>query len=906
MRQSRVSTPPKGATASKRKLQLNYRKEGEKERQPQQQEQRSRTGSVPSAESRGHPSRPYYTPVAVPVNYRSSRVIIKNLPPFITEAALREHIAAAAAGSSRRGKLDASSVTDCVIKRNKAGKSRGIAFVGLESEAAAAALLERLKGTYVYTRKIELDYALPRSFVAGTAAGAGVAEDTAIKVAAESPEKNSTDPSAAGATGAVSGAWKQKVVPRKAGVRSERHHVLFDYGEDTSTKRAEAAEEGTTAAAAAALSELLQQDGDDDLAWLHKQKHQGEEAASTQGGALNQEQDALREEERQLIEEHGRILITNLPYCCSEEDLRCLCSTAAGETAGVYIMKDSETGKPQGRAFVTFVFPAAAAAALEKLNGMVYRGRILAAVAAKPKEQRQQQQRAEREKSSYKKRQQLLRQQQVEQLQPHKSWNLLYMLPSAAADAAGADLGVSKRDLLLQGQSHQQQSAAAAATLAEAHVLQQTKEWIEREGLLPAAFIRKGTAPTQVFKEDVERAQDAAAEAAVAVAAAEAVGAAGGGGIAPFASTDDKRTSLSQQTLLDGQKRPEEPPEPSAAPEEEFGEEQPTAAVRGFLFVKNLNFKTTEGAFREAFAATRGFLGARLMTRKGPQKTLGSSAELLSMGYGFIEYESTEAAAVAAKQQQGIVVDGHVLQVSLAKPRSTSSNNSSCSSGSSGSSAKKSPVKSNKLIVKNLGFEASKKDLRALFSAYGEVTAVRIPKNPDGNSRGFGFVTFAAAAAAGAAMEALSSAHLYGRRLILEYAESGIQTTLQRGPLVQPTEQNKQQDEQREASRDSDAEGRRSSTTSRKRSAAQQTFCAAAVCPAVSGTAVIYGCIQGWGLVGGREQLHGDSLFVGVFASQCIPTYLGRRGTDSLFAKFETMQPLILLAGTSVKEHEAE
>ncbi|OEH78896.1 RNA recognition motif-containing protein [Cyclospora cayetanensis] len=836
MRQSRVSTPPKGATASKRKLQLNYRKEGEKERQPQQQEQRSRTGSVPSAESRGHPSRPYYTPVAVPVNYRSSRVIIKNLPPFITEAALREHIAAAAAGSSRRGKLDASSVTDCVIKRNKAGKSRGIAFVGLESEAAAAALLERLKGTYVYTRKIELDYALPRSFVAGTAAGAGVAEDTAIKVAAESPEKNSTDPSAAGATGAVSGAWKQKVVPRKAGVRSERHHVLFDYGEDTSTKRAEAAEEGTTAAAAAALSELLQQDGDDDLAWLHKQKHQGEEAASTQGGALNQEQDALREEERQLIEEHGRILITNLPYCCSEEDLRCLCSTAAGETAGVYIMKDSETGKPQGRAFVTFVFPAAAAAALEKLNGM--------------------------------------------------SWNLLYMLPSAAADAAGADLGVSKRDLLLQGQSHQQQSAAAAATLAEAHVLQQTKEWIEREGLLPAAFIRKGvdvltakydekvhtlparsedtlivkhlpaahvvpsellnmfsrhgellrfclspmktllvvqfataaaaaaafkhlsykkykntpllieTAPTQVFKEDVERAQDAAAEAAVAVAAAEAVGAAGGGGIAPFASTDDKRTSLSQQTLLDGQKRPEEPPEPSAAPEEEFGEEQPTAAVRGFLFVKNLNFKTTEGAFREAFAATRGFLGARLMTRKGPQKTLGSSAELLSMGYGFIEYESTEAAAVAAKQQQGIVVDGHVLQ--------------------------KSPVKSNKLIVKNLGFEASKKDLRALFSAYGEVTAVRIPKNPDGNSRGFGFVTFAAAAAAGAAMEALSSAHLYGRRLILEYAESGIQTTLQRGPLVQPTEQNKQQDEQREASRDSDAEGRRSSTTSRKRSAAQQ------------------------------------------------------------------------------------
>ncbi|CDJ40057.1 RNA binding protein, related [Eimeria tenella] len=142
------------------------------------------------------------------------------------------------------------------------------------------------------------------------------------------------------------------------------------------------------------------------------------------------------------------------------------------------------------------------------------------------------------------------------------------------------------------------------------------------------------------------------------------------------------------------------------------------------------------------------------------------------MGYGFVEYESAAAAAAAAKQLQGLVIDGHLLQVSLAKPRARSSS----SSGSSSSSS------SSKIVVKNLGFEASSKDLRDLFSPFGEIVSVRIPRNAAGSSRGFGFVTFAAAAAAAAALEALSSTHLYGRRLVLEYAATGVQTTLHRGP----------------------------------------------------------------------------------------------------------------------------
>jgi len=53
-------------------------------------------------------------------------------------------------------------------------------------------------------------------------------------------------------------------------------------------------------------------------------------------------------------------------------------------------------------------------------------------------------------------------------------------------------------------------------------------------------------------------------------------------------------------------------------------------------------------------------------------------------------------------------------------------------------------VKSNKLLVKNLAFEATPNDVRELFSQYGALKKVRLPKKVNSqNHRGFGFVEFA-------------------------------------------------------------------------------------------------------------------------------------------------------------------
>lgn len=77
-----------------------------------------------------------------------------------------------------------------------------------------------------------------------------------------------------------------------------------------------------------------------------------------------------------------------------------------------------------------------------------------------------------------------------------------------------------------------------------------------------------------------------------------------------------------------------------------------------------------------------------------------------------------------------------------------------------------------KILVKNVPFEATVQELKKLFAAYGELNFVRIPKKVDGQHRGFGFVDFLLKEDALRAFRALChSTHLYGRKLVLEWAK---------------------------------------------------------------------------------------------------------------------------------------
>lgn len=76
-----------------------------------------------------------------------------------------------------------------------------------------------------------------------------------------------------------------------------------------------------------------------------------------------------------------------------------------------------------------------------------------------------------------------------------------------------------------------------------------------------------------------------------------------------------------------------------------------------------------------------------------------------------------------------------------------------------------------KLYVGNLSFKTSEAQLRDLFSAHGDVTSAQLVMDRDtGRPRGFGFVEFANADHANAAINALNGKEIDGRSLTVNEA----------------------------------------------------------------------------------------------------------------------------------------
>jgi multiple RNA-binding domain-containing protein 1 len=189
----------------------------------------------------------------------------------------------------------------------------------------------------------------------------------------------------------------------------------------------------------------------------------------------------------------------------------------------------------------------------------------------------------------------------------------------------------------------------------------------------------------------------------------------------------------------------------------------PTATVH----VKNLNFATTEDRLREFFAKhVQDVRSVRIPTKVVPSKRVGGkeveSVRSLSLGYGFVEFGSQDSCREVLKSLQGTILDGHALEIS------PSSSNQQASS--SPALAKDKPKQPTKLIVRNVPFQATRKELLVLFGSFGQLKKVRLPKKFDGSHRGFAFVEFLTSKDALSAFKSLSSTHLYGRHLVIEWA----------------------------------------------------------------------------------------------------------------------------------------
>jgi len=154
-------------------------------------------------------------------------------------------------------------------------------------------------------------------------------------------------------------------------------------------------------------------------------------------------------------------------------------------------------------------------------------------------------------------------------------------------------------------------------------------------------------------------------------------------------------------------------------------------------------------------------MSARVNTKTDPKK----QGQILSMGFGFIEFKTKNQAQAALKAMNGYDLDGHKLLI-----RASHKGLDAAEERRKEDRSNKLAGRRTKIIIKNLPFEATKKDLRTLFGSYGQLRALRIPKKFGHTTRGFAFADFITAREAENALEALKDTHLLGRRLVLEFA----------------------------------------------------------------------------------------------------------------------------------------
>ena len=181
------------------------------------------------------------------------------------------------------------------------------------------------------------------------------------------------------------------------------------------------------------------------------------------------------------------------------------------------------------------------------------------------------------------------------------------------------------------------------------------------------------------------------------------------------------------------------------------------------LFVRNLNFDTTTASLAEAFMSLDGFVSARVKTKADPKKP----GQTLSMGFGFVEFKTKRQAQDALKTMDGFVLDNHTLAV-----KASHRGLDAAEERRREDRAKKAAGQKTKIIIKNLPFQASKKDIRTLFGTYGQLRSVRVPKKADQTARGFAFADFVTPREAENALNSLRDTHLLGRKLVLDFAEA--------------------------------------------------------------------------------------------------------------------------------------
>ncbi|KAJ7554372.1 hypothetical protein O6H91_06G137600 [Diphasiastrum complanatum] len=514
-------------------------------------------------------------------------------------------------------------------------------------------------------------------------------------------------------------------------------------------------------------------------------------------------------EDSESVAETGRLFVRNLPYTASEDDLAKLFS-AYGEVSQVHLVLDKETKRSKGFAYILFMLPEAALRAMEGLDKSIFQGRLLHILPAKrPPHTAKEVINEGVGKATFKEEREAQR--KTNEASGHtKAWNSFFMRQDTIAENVAQQYGLPKSDFL----DPEAEDLAVRLALGETHILAETKRALSKEGVNVDVLEDLATGKLkQVARSGnvilVKNLPYTTSEADL-VKMFAAYGSLGRIVLPPtktlavmeFLEVAEARKAFkglaykrfkhvplylewAPDNLLGEKRLAEELVQTNARTQQVskgqhnrvlveqqlitplVDEDELDPAQARSVFIKNLNFKTTEASIKKHFEKHVQRGSVRKVTIKSK---LSKGGKQLSMGFGFVEFDSMETAKDVCQRLQGTVVDDHSLLLQLS--HGVKEKDKRLSTAKAVTKAQKNES-STKIIVRNVAFEATAKDLRQLFLPFGQIKSLRLPKKFDGTHRGFAFLEFSTKQEAQNAVEALMSTHLYGRHLILEWAREG-------------------------------------------------------------------------------------------------------------------------------------
>ncbi|KAH6890843.1 rRNA primary transcript binding protein [Coprinopsis sp. MPI-PUGE-AT-0042] len=710
----------------------------------------------------------------------STRLVIKNLPHYCTPERLRQHF------DDKKG--PGGKITDVKVSFKSDGTSRRFGFVGYKTPEDALKAKEWFHKTFIDSARLQVDLVkddvdpsqrpMKRRRVDGPSAL------SASKPAkAESPAQNKQLDS-----------YLEVMQPRNKGP---------SWANEDKVHEPVIPEAGTSADADMAGSTEPDQEGLSDMEWLRRRMTEKVDQVDSKMFEQSDDEDGPSKKKVEptapaaepqhvdpvveTIRQTARLFVRNLTFSCTEDELLEL-FRPYGTIAKVHIPTDVSTKEGKGMAYISYASPDDAVVAYKALDKKAFQGRLLHILGAVDRKGKAEVVEGERKST--------VKDERIAKRKATAGERVQLEYASDAVASSIADrMSIPKTAILNPEPSEGSSNPAVKLALAETHIITETKAFLESHGVVLSSFSNKvrsdtiilvknipyGTTEDQIREMfephgDLTKVLVPPAGTIAVVEFAKADEASKGlkavayrrlgnsivylekGPVGMFVKghvNDEPSTNEGDKELLS--KTVIKVPTTGGATEEVTA---PDAGSGGAtLYVKNLSFATTQEKLVQLFSHLPSFSFARVQTKADPKRP----GARLSMGYGFIGFKDVEGAKKALKSLQGFVVDGHELSVKFAgrgkeeMEREVGAN-----------SAAKS--RTTKLIVKNLPFEATKKDVRDLFSAHGKLKSVRVPKKFDARTRGFAFLEFVTRHEAENAYNALKHTHLLGRHLVLEWA----------------------------------------------------------------------------------------------------------------------------------------